>query len=99
MGSWIDGAPIYKKTISFGSLPNATSKSVNLGVNNLNRVISVEAWAYRSNNSTWVEIPYTSPAGNSNIGFTINGQTITLITSTDRTDFTESYFTIYYIKS
>lgn len=35
---WIDGKPIYQKTINFGALPNATQKTVSMGISNVENV-------------------------------------------------------------
>lgn len=45
---WIDGKKIYQKTVDFGALPNATSKSVNHNIGNLNKILNVVCVACRS---------------------------------------------------
>lgn len=40
-GTWIDGKPLYEKTINFGNLPNATTKEVPHGIENVD-----EIWVY-----------------------------------------------------
>ena len=49
VGYWIDGKPLYQKTINFGSLPNATEKSIAHGVSNVDTI-----WLYDgfTNNGT-----------------------------------------------
>lgn len=42
IGKWIDGKPLYQKTIDCGSGPNATRKSVAHGISNLDRIISFD---------------------------------------------------------
>lgn len=48
VGTWIDGKPIYQKTIDCGALPNNTLKIVAHGINNLNHVINYSGWCYDS---------------------------------------------------
>lgn len=41
IGTWIDGKPLYEKTIDFGQLPNATTKEVPHGIENIDII-----WVY-----------------------------------------------------
>lgn len=34
-GTWIDGKPLYRKMIDFGTLPNATAKAISVNVENV----------------------------------------------------------------
>lgn len=94
---WIDGSTIYKKTINFGTLPNATEKTVAHGISNLGRVIKVEGYAY--NNDVFFPLPFPWTNASSSVGILIGATTINLGTGLDRTGFTESYITLYYTKS
>ena len=38
---WIDGKPIYRKVVNFGTLPNATVKAVAHGIVGLTRTINL----------------------------------------------------------
>ena len=97
---WIDGSPIYKKTVNFGALPNTTYKEVAHNISNLARVIKTEGWAWRSGNQWIYPLPFPSPSGTAyDISFVITSTTIRLETGSDRTGLTESYITIYYTKS
>lgn len=40
VGSWIDGSPIYQKTVNIGSLPNSGTKEIAHGITSLDKVIS-----------------------------------------------------------
>lgn len=42
---WINGKPIYRKVINFGTLPNANSKSVAHGVTGITDFVSVRAFS------------------------------------------------------
>lgn len=42
VGTWINGKPIYQKTISLGYLPNASTKTFPLNISNLNKIIDYE---------------------------------------------------------
>lgn len=42
IGFWIDGKPLYEKTVDCGAMPNATSKSVAHGISNISRFVKGE---------------------------------------------------------
>lgn len=93
--TWVDGSIIYKKTVNFGTLPNATTKNIAHGIQNLANVIEYDALAY--NGTRWTPLPIVNVSGE-NAAITIDNQYITIITSTDRrTD--SAYVTIYYTKT
>lgn len=51
--TWLDGSPIYQKTIDFGRIPSsAGNKSVPHNINNLKMIIGYEAFGYAYNNPT-----------------------------------------------
>lgn len=98
--TWIDGSPIYKKTIAIGALPNADVKSVPHGITNLHRVLKLEGYAYNPTDSQFFSFSYASPTSVSiSIGVFVQGSDVRVRTGTDRTNCTESYVTIYYTKS
>ena len=43
VGTWIDGKPIYRKVINFGSLPNANFKNVAHGIENFEDMTKIIA--------------------------------------------------------
>lgn len=98
--TWIDGKTIYKKTISCGALPNATEKTVSHGISNLGRVLKVEGYAYNGTNDTTFPLPFSWATDTAScIGVLIGATTINIRSGVDRTDYTESYITLYYTKS
>ena len=97
---WIDGSIIYKKTINFGTLPNATNKTVNHNISNLGRVIKSEGWAYSSGSSLFVMIPAVSVSAVANgISLGVTDTLVKVSSGSDQTAFTECYITLYYTKS
>jgi len=56
VGTWIDGKPIYQKTIDCGSFPNNSVKNVAHGISNIKNVISISGYAKNTNNSYWSDI-------------------------------------------
>lgn len=92
--TWIDGSPIYKKTIDTGVLPNNTMKTVQHGVGvSLKRAIKIEGYAYSTNFGINMTIP------DNEIKVQVAGVDIEIYTSADLSMFTESYVTLYYTKT
>lgn len=95
--NWIDGSPIYFKTINFGALPDNTYKSVNTGLTDV-KIIKIEGIAISSDYS----IPLPEPSANNQnaqIYYEYASNSITIATGGSFSGYTESYITLYYIKT
>ena len=96
-GKWVDGKTIYKKTISYGNLPNNSTKRVAHGISKLDRIIKVEQSV---TNAPWDEkgavvLSSTSAAP---FNFYLSNTEVVVITKDDRSQAT-AYFTLYYTKT
>ena len=97
--TWVDGSMIYKKTISIGALPNADAKSVAHGISSLGKVIKMEGYCFRSSDSTSMPIPFVSQNAAAQISLYVAGTDVVVATGTDRSNTTDAYVTLYYVKS
>lgn len=94
-GYWIDNKKIYKKTINFGALPNNTQKSVNHNISNLDWVVKVECFAKDAyGNRLSMPTPSTNP-----VTLNVRDTDILVVTTSDRSSYTQTYCTIYYTKT
>ncbi len=96
--TWIDGKPIYKKTIDFGALPNASAKSVAHNITSIDHFVKVEGIAWTASKAT-VHLPFASPnqlAGAMSLLVTNIG--IEISTGNDRREFANCYITLWYTK-
>ena len=105
IGTWVNGKPLYRKTFSCGALPNATTKSVEVDLDFVNKTILVKkmyGYAYRPT-GTYVmyPLPNTSSTNPVSIYCSVsnNKSVIQIVTSTDRSDYTDSYITLEYTKT
>ena len=107
IGEWINGKPIYQKTINFGALPNATIKDVAHGITNIDNIIDVFGIAEGEINSTkysfhlpsvGVHPSLAEEAVKYNMALTIIGANIRIQTGIDRSSFS-AYVTIRYTKT
>ena len=99
IGTWL-GKPIYRKTINFGALPNATSKSVAHNISNIDFVTSYIATAKNTTYNYYLNIPATSPVNNIySASCYIDNSNIYIQTGDDKTGYTICYVTIEYTKT
>lgn len=99
---WIDGTSmVYRKTISCGTLPDASAKNVAHGISNLGAVIGINAAAYNSGNGYSLPLPYTSASPFATASVVVGPTNITISTTwgAGTEGYTSSYVTIEYIKT
>ena len=90
VGEWIDGKPIYQKTVSFGVLPNATQKLVAHGIEDIKMIISCEGIAYNATLSKTLNLEFNA---------TYNAINVCVVTGEDLSGYMESYITLKYTKT
>jgi len=101
VGIWIDGKPLYEKTVSFGALPNSTTKYVDPGIENVDQMVYIYGYAYApSQGNLYVPLPQSSP---NNLGHNYicdyHNYKIRIVTGNDASIFTKSYVTLRYTKT
>ena len=89
---WVDGKAIYKKSISFGSLPNAATKSVAHGISGISYIVSMSGTTDNS-----LPLPYYAD-GVFGISLRADTTNVIIATYTDRSSST-AYVTLEYVKS
>ena len=96
---WIDGKKIYKKTIDFGALPNASIKNIDHGVANIARVVKIDGIISFGSN-TWSNIPLVYQGVDSiyNAEFQVTTTQVHCATSKDRSNLS-AIITFYYTKT
>lgn len=101
IGTWIDGKPLYEKTIEIASLPSTTSSFVmyDTGITNMKKVVNVYGMAYFSNGNH-SPIPYTVDNLQGQIGMTVSTSTgkIGILVGMDRSS-VSAIVTIKYTKT
>ena len=97
--TWVNGKTIYKKTFNTGTLPNATTKTIAHGISGLSRVLKFEGYAYNTNDNETQGLPMVTQDSNYLVAVTANATNLIISAAGDRSMFTESFVTIYYVKS
>lgn len=99
--TWVDGRPLYQKTINFGALPNNTTKAVAHGISNLDRIVVMFGTAY--NTDTGFTLPLEDTDGAIGITGVIrlfaDDTNISIVTYRDQSMYDSTYVTIQYTKT
>lgn len=95
IGQWIDGKPLYAKTVSCGTLPNNTAMRVSTGTSNIAMCIVIDGFAISSS----LNRIKTFPMANMDYGYDTANNEIIISTSENYSSYTESYVTINYTKT
>lgn len=95
VGMWIDGKPLYQKTIDCGALPNSSIKNVQHGIDNFGRLVNM--YCVSKHPDYQISIPYIS--GSYIVSIDIHGENIEIFSSLNMSNYTETYVTIQYTKT
>lgn len=97
IGTWIDGKPLYEKTINYGTLPNVANvaKDVNHNIANVDKIWITEGFA---TNGTFVNQLNLSGVNNGEWYFGATSTYIRCVTQSDRSAYS-AYVTIRYTKT
>ena len=98
IGVWIDGKPLYQKTVDCGALPNNNTKTVNHNISDID--VIVHYYGIAQNGDTFFTLPYVHK---STVGAQVSvvalKSEVQIQTGSDRSAFTKSYVTLQYTKT
>lgn len=98
IGTWIDGKPIYRKVVNFGTLPNATTKEVSSGLTNVDTIVSLRGIAQSSSGAFPMPIVLNSTFANqTTLYYNKSNNTIQIIAGSNRSSYT-GYIILEYTK-
>lgn len=98
VGFWVDGKPIYRKTVDFGALPNNNTKTVAHGISDFGKIVDLRGVATNNSSNTTLAIPHPGNTLNNMISINITDTNVTIITGSNRS----AYYctvTLYYTKT
>lgn len=91
---WIDGKPIYRKTVNVGALPNATTKTVAHNILNISNVLDM--YGYATGGTDWIPLP--RPDSTYPITIWVTATDVCLACTTNQSS-RSGYVTLEYTKS
>lgn len=92
---------VFRMAVDFGALPNATSKSVAHMIDTYPGYVFTRIYgaASKSDGTSFIPIPFSSPTLNENIKIEVTGDNVTITTGIDRTAYTTCYVILEYLKN
>ena len=96
IGTWVDGKPLYEKTIDFGKLPNATTKDVPHGIENIDTIWVYDGWVNNLNYSNILQTTWSNV--NNSFNFYVDKINITCYSVNNRSE-QSGFVTIRYTKT
>jgi hypothetical protein len=92
--------PVYRMTVNFGALPNATTKSVAHGINFTNAFTATRIYGAATDptDMLYIPIPYASSTANKNIEIYVDATNVNIVTGINLTAYTTTYVVIEYTK-
>ena len=98
VGKWVDGKPLYEKTVEIGYLSNNTSTPYPHGISNIKRVVSHSGGAINSS-GVYLPLPKVSPSGlQYAVDIAVTTSDIVISTGSDRSGY-YGYVTLRYTKT
>jgi hypothetical protein len=94
--TWIDGKPIYKKTVSFGALPNNTTKNVAHSISGATAFVALAGVS--TNGTLWLDLSHGAPVLTNNLELYVSTTNITVASGSNFSSFSTTYITLFYIK-
>lgn len=108
---WTDGKEIYRKVVSMGALPNATTKNTAHGITGIGTVLSLRGMA--TNGTTQIPLPrpdgYTHAVDEGGaatytvlvdaVELSVTATNVVMITTSDLSAFTASFAIVEYTKA
>ncbi|SHI42370.1 hypothetical protein [Parasporobacterium paucivorans] len=98
VGKWINGKPLYEKTISCGVMPNATTKNVAHGIANMGICMIAAENSYMTDGTTYLPLPSVTVNTTFVTEVAVNATNITIMTAQNRSSYS-GYVTLRYTKT
>lgn len=95
------GRQVLRMVVNFGALPNTGTKSVPHGLMCTGQTTFTRIYGTASDISgkNYIPLPYASPTAANNIELKVDATNVTIITGSDRSNFTITYVVLEYLQS
>jgi len=97
IGTWIDGKPLYEKTIDCGALPNNTAKNITTP-SNLKYLVNAYGFAYSPADITYQRLVPFSSGGTNDIRVDLESGNVRIVTYSNWSSY-NAFLTIQYTKT
>lgn len=92
---------VFRKVINFGALPNTGTTAVPHGITCTPKTTFTRIYGCSSDvtGKNYIPLPYASPTAANNIELKVDATNVTIITGSNRTNFTITYVILEYLQS
>lgn len=91
---------VWRKVINFGALPNTGTKAVAHGITCTVMTSFTRIYGCATDTAgNYIPLPYASPTAANEIELKVDGTNVTIITGSNRTNFTITYIILEYVQS
>lgn len=97
IGKWIDGKPLYRKVINFGSLPDTSDKDVAHNISNIGDLVNITGMTWNSN-KFFHPLPFSANSTNQ-IRLEASLSNVKITTYSSWTAYTTTYVILEYTKT
>lgn len=98
VGTWIDGKPIYRKTVDCGALPNNSNTTTSHLITNIERVVKIECIAERTSDKVALVLPFVNTSQVVAFVSTTTSDVV-IVTNSNLSSYDKTYTTMYYTKT
>ena len=100
IGTWVDGKPLYEKTIDCGALPDSTSKLVEHNISNIDCIANVFGTSQNTTTKDTLPLSYAHRSQiSSQVQMDVTSTYVVIYTAKDNTSYNKTYITIQYTKT
>lgn len=97
---WINGKQIYRKVINTGTLPNATTTNTAHSISDLDDIVRMYGWGYRSSTGSRIPLPFADKdSADGGVQLDVDGTNVNLSAGVNWSAYTESYVILEYTKA
>ena len=98
IGRWIDGKPLYQKTVDCGLMPSSGNKTISHGITGISKIVYVNGIMIDNSGGGYV-LPYVSVNASYNVFINTNVNDITIGVANNAWGSNNAYVTIQYTKT
>ena len=96
--AWVDGKPIYRKTVQLGTLPNNGMKNVNHEILNIDTIMIDTSHSFATDEVYYMPLPFVNTTATACIKVSTTKTVIAISTGEDRSDL-NGFVTLLYTKT
>lgn len=99
VGRWIDGKPMYQKTVNCGNMPDSTTKNTSHNISNIDKIVGCEAFGVNETTGVFHPFPLANDTIANQVWMSASKTNISIWTGTNSLTAEVAYVTLKYTKT